>query len=49
MRKAVTGKETDLGFIITPRKSRRHSEEALTDLDDITILKSNKLRKLLRV
>jgi len=33
MRKATEGKETDLGFMITPRKSRRHPKEVLVDLD----------------
>ena len=42
MRKAMAdGKEEELGFIITPRKSRRHKKEVLADLDfadDIALL-----------
>jgi len=41
MRKAITGKDRELGFIITPRKSRRHPKETLTDFDladDIALL-----------
>lgn len=42
MRKAMAdGKEEDLGFTITPRKSRRHRKEVLADLDfadDISLL-----------
>jgi len=41
MRKAIEGKEADLGFMITPRKSRRHPKEVLVDLDfadDIALL-----------
>ena len=35
------GKEDELGFTITPRKSRRHPKEVLADLDfadDIALL-----------
>ena len=42
MRKAMAnGKEEDLGFTITPRRSRRHPKEVLADLDfadDIALL-----------
>ena len=41
LRKAVAGREEELGFTITPRKSRRHPKVALTDLDfadDISLL-----------
>ena len=41
LRKAMNGKEEDLGFTITPRKSSRHPKEALADLDyadDISLL-----------
>lgn len=41
MRKAMAGKEEELGFTITPRKSRRHPKEVLADLDfadDIALL-----------
>ena len=41
LRKALDGKEEDLGFTITPRKSRRHPKEAIADLDfadDISLL-----------
>ena len=37
----ANGKEEDLGFTITPRRSRRHPKEVLTDLDfadDIALL-----------
>ena len=40
-RKAMDGKEEDLGFTITPRRSRRHPKEVLDDLDfadDIALL-----------
>ena len=33
LRKAMDGKEDDLGFTITPRRSRRHPKEVLADLD----------------
>ena len=33
LRKAVTGREEDLGFTITPRRSQRHPKEVITDLD----------------
>ena len=42
MRKAMTGgKEEELGFTITPRRSRRYPKEVLADLDfadDIALL-----------
>ena len=41
LRKALDGKENDLGFTITPRRSRRHPKEAIADLDfadDISLL-----------
>ena len=41
MRKATNGREEELGFTITPRKSRRHPKEVLADLDfadDIDLL-----------
>ena len=41
LRKAMDGKEDDLGFTITPRRSRRHPKEVLADLDfadDIALL-----------
>ena len=41
MRKALDGNEEDLGFTITPRKSRRHPKEVMADLDfadDIALL-----------
>ena len=41
LRKAMDGKEEDLGFTITPRKSSRHPKEVLSDLDfadDISLL-----------
>ena len=41
MRKAMDGNEEDLGFTITPRKSRRHPKEVMADLDfadDIALL-----------
>ena len=40
-RKAMDGKEDELGFTITPRRSRRHPKEVLADLDfadDIALL-----------
>ena len=33
LRKAISGKEEELGFTIQPRKSRRHPKQVLTDLD----------------
>ena len=33
LRKALTGKEAELGFTISPRKSCRHSKLVITDLD----------------
>ena len=41
MRKALGDDEKDLGFTITPRRSRRHPKEVLSDLDfadDIALL-----------
>ena len=41
MRKAMAGKEEELGFTITPRRSRRHPKDVLADLDfadDIALL-----------
>ena len=41
LRKAMAGKEEELGFTITPRKSRRHPKDFLADLDfadDIALL-----------
>ena len=41
MRKAVDGEEDDLGFTVSPRKSRRHPKEVIADLDfadDIALL-----------
>ena len=41
LRKALTGREEDLGFTITPRKSSRHPKKVLADLDfadDIALL-----------
>ena len=41
LRKAISGKEEELGFTIQPRKSRRHPKQVLTDLDfadDISLL-----------
>ena len=33
LRKALTGKEAELGFTISLRKSRRHPKQVITDLD----------------
>ena len=41
MRKALGDDEKDLGFTLTPRRSRRHPKEVLSDLDfadDIALL-----------
>ncbi|KAJ4929966.1 hypothetical protein JOQ06_018982 [Pogonophryne albipinna] len=41
LRKAINGREQDLGFTLTPRRSRRHPTVVLTDLDyvdDISLL-----------
>ena len=41
LRKALDGKEEELGFTITPKRSRRHPKEVITDLDfadDIALL-----------
>ena len=47
MRKATNGREEELGFTITPRKSKRHPKEVLAALDfadDIGLL-SNEMRQ----
>ena len=44
LRKAISGKESELGLTITPRKSSRQRAETLTDLDfadDISLLSNN--------
>nr|XP_008303217.1 PREDICTED: uncharacterized protein LOC103374843 [Stegastes partitus] len=44
LRKAISGREQDLGFMLIPRKSRRHPAVVLTDLDyadDISLLSDN--------
>ena len=44
MRKAIGGQEQDLGFTLTPRRSRRHPTVVLTDLDyadDISLLSNH--------
>ena len=33
LRKALTGKEAELGFTKSPRKYRRHPKQVITDLD----------------
>ena len=33
LRKAISGKDEELGFTIPPRKSRRHPKQVLTDLE----------------
>ena len=41
LRQAIQGRERELGFTITPRRSTRHPAETLTDLDytdDICLL-----------
>ena len=41
LRKAISGREQELGLTITPRRSRRHPAVVLTDLDyadDISLL-----------
>ena len=48
MRKAMAGKEEELGFTITPRRSRTHPKVVLADLDfadDIALL-SDEMFKL---
>ena len=50
--KAISGKETEFGFTITPKRSRRHPSIVLTDLDfadDIALLSDDidKAQKLL--
>ena len=47
LRKAIHGREAELGFTITPRRSRRHQATVQTDLDfadDIALL-SNDIRQ----
>ncbi|CAK6977732.1 uncharacterized protein LOC114950604 [Scomber scombrus] len=44
LRKAISGREQDLGFTLTPRRSKRHPAVFLTDLDyadDISLLSNN--------
>ena len=44
LRRAIKGRELELGFTITPRRSTRHPAETLTDLDyadDICLLSNN--------
>ena len=44
LRKAINGREQDLGFTLTPRRSRRHPAVVLTDLDyadDISLLSND--------
>ena len=44
LRKAINGREEELGFTITPRKSRRHNPITITDLDfadDIALISNN--------
>ena len=44
LRKAISGREQELGFTLTPRRSRRYPAEVLTDLDyadDISLLSDN--------
>ena len=44
LRKAISGREQELGFTLTPRRSRRHPTVVLTDLDyadDISLLSDN--------
>ena len=53
LRKAVAGREEELGFTITPRQSRRHAKVVLTDLDfadDIALLSDevNQAQELLQ-
>ena len=49
LRKAINGREADLGFTLSPRKSRRHPAKALADLDfadDIVLLSDDITRAL---
>ena len=44
LRKAINGREQDLGLTLTPRRSRRHPAVVLTDLDyvhDISLLSNH--------
>ena len=44
LRKAINGREQDLGLTLTPRRSRRYPAVVLTDLDyadDISLLSNN--------
>lgn len=44
LRKAISGREQDLGFTLTSRRSRRHSAVVLTDfdyVDDISLISNN--------
>jgi hypothetical protein len=44
LKKAISGREQELGFTLTPRKSSRHPAVVLTDLDyadDISLLSNN--------
>ena len=44
LKKAIRGREQDLGFTLTPRKSRQYPSVVLTDLDyadDISLLADN--------
>lgn len=44
LKKAISGREQELGFTLTPRKSSRHPAVVLTDLDyadDISLLSDN--------
>ena len=44
LRKAINGRELELGFTLTPRRSRGHPASVLTDLDyadDISLLSNN--------
>ena len=47
MKKAVAGKEDELGFTITPKKSRRHPKVVLADQDfvDDIALKSDEIEE----
>ena len=52
LRKAINGREEELGFTIVPRRSRRHNPIVITDLDfadDIALISNNaaQARKLL--
>ena len=44
LRKAISGREQDLGFTVTPKRSRPHPKVVLTVLDytdDISLLSDN--------